>query len=89
MTSQKEALATILEDSDAIPDEYRGLMGVAVESADDDMVGSLLGDALEAKRLLDSGDKEGARAIIEQYRASAEAVGLGPMFEQFLGGVTD
>lgn len=88
MTS-KEAIANMVVGSDAIPEEYRSMLAAAVEASDERTIGGLMADALAAKALLDAGDKEGCREILNRYKDLAESCGFGPVFEQFLGGIAD
>jgi hypothetical protein len=84
---QREALSIVLKENDAIPEEYRPLMTGVLESADGNVLGAILRDAVRAKQLMDSGQGEEARAIIEQYRDLAESAGMGAIFEQMLGSI--
>lgn len=86
---RKEALVAILEESDAVPEEYRPLMTGVIQGADEDILTTILVDAVRAKTLMAEGKRDEARDIIEGYRYLAEAAGFGALFQAMLGEFLD
>jgi hypothetical protein len=85
--SARLELAEAIVASGIVPPEMAELVTTMLMMVDGIILANIVNDARAAKALMDAGQMDEARAMIEQHRESANQHGLGAMFDSIATGI--